>query len=96
MPLAERWNAWWKAPGQSRGAGGLLAVVMALMAVAVLYLIFGDKPWTYASEIEALKEKGKKLDLRHHVAAGLFYASIINLVLGAAVLLTRGWLVGLR
>ena len=30
--------------------------------------------------LAALQEKGKKLDLHHHVSAGLFYGSIINLI----------------
>ncbi|MGI9244422.1 MAG: hypothetical protein ACR2RV_26720 [Verrucomicrobiales bacterium] len=61
------------------------------MAFAVYYLVFGEKPWTYREEVAALKAEGKKLQLHHHVVAGLFYASVINLLLGSIVLLLRRW-----
>ena len=61
------------------------------MGFSIWYLLAGDKPWTDREEIAALQQQGKKLPLKHHIAAGLFYASLINLGLGAIVLLLRRW-----
>ena len=85
-----QWLKKFAAPsGEDRGALGLRVFIYALMAIALWILVFGDKPWRYSEEVAALKEQGKKLDLRHHVSAGLFYGSLINLFLGGLVLFLR-------
>jgi len=64
-------------------------LIYLLMALAIVILITADKPWEHAEKIAELKAKGSKLELRHHVATGLFYGSLLNLGLGAAVLSMR-------
>ena len=86
-----RWTNQASAPRRDLGASFLSGIVYLLMAFAIYYLVAGEKPWTYREEVDALKAAGKKLELRHHVVAGLFYASVANLCIGTLVLLLRRW-----
>ena len=96
MRILSTWLASWSPSREGWGAIVLRAGVYLLMGLAVFILIAAEKPWVHAEKIAELREKGAKLDLRHHVSAGLFYGSIINLALGAVVLfLRRFWCRGL-
>ena len=68
----------------------LFAAVLFL--VSLLWVITGEKPDAKLLESAAkLKESGEKADIGQSVIIGLHYASIICLVLSAALLATMRW-----
>lgn len=63
--------------------------LVALLCAA--WLIWGDKPWEVAREIEKLRAAGKSLKTHHYAVPVFYWTAAVNLVLALLLLSAARW-----